>query len=94
MSHPGLPVKQIWRIFSQIFLAIQYLHEKLGICHRDLSCNNVLVSPHTLSVKVADFGLAKQTKNEEESQKKEKEEDIVNANRTTSSFYPAGGGGI
>eukprot|EP00928_Gymnodinium_smaydae_P032117 TRINITY_DN23345_c0_g1_i1.p1 TRINITY_DN23345_c0_g1~~TRINITY_DN23345_c0_g1_i1.p1 ORF type:complete len:1056 (+),score=200.20 TRINITY_DN23345_c0_g1_i1:415-3168(+) len=55
-----LPEEQTWRIFVQLCLAIRYLHMDKGIVHRDLTPNNVLVQVHTLAVKVADFGLARQ----------------------------------
>jgi len=55
-----LPEEQTWQIFVQLCLALRYLHVEKGICHRDLTPNNVLVQSHTLAVKVADFGLARQ----------------------------------
>jgi len=55
-----LPEEQTWQIFVQICLALRYLHVDKGIVHRDLTPNNVLVQTHTLAVKVADFGLARQ----------------------------------
>jgi len=50
-----------WEIFLQLALALRYLHVDKNITHRDLSANNVLLMPQTLCVKLADFGLAKQT---------------------------------
>jgi len=47
-------------ICAQIFLAVRWLHE-LGIAHRDLSLENVLLtrsSTGDLTVKVIDFGMA------------------------------------
>merc|ERR1719181_1458166 len=55
-----LPEEQTWQIFVQLCLALRYLHVEKGIAHRDLTPNNVLVHAHTLAVKVADFGLARQ----------------------------------
>eukprot|EP00931_Biecheleriopsis_adriatica_P077152 TRINITY_DN50771_c0_g1_i1.p1 TRINITY_DN50771_c0_g1~~TRINITY_DN50771_c0_g1_i1.p1 ORF type:complete len:1325 (-),score=261.01 TRINITY_DN50771_c0_g1_i1:45-3818(-) len=55
-----LPEEQTWTIFVQICLALRYLHMDKGIAHRDLTPNNVLVQSHSLAVKVADFGLARQ----------------------------------
>lgn len=54
------PEEQTWRIFVQISIALRYLHTVKGIAHRDLTPNNVLVEPHTLSTKLTDFGLARQ----------------------------------
>lgn len=55
-----LPEDQTWQIFVQLCIALRYLHVDKGIAHRDLTANNVLVQSHTLAVKVADFGLARQ----------------------------------
>jgi len=55
-----LPEEQTWQIFVQLCLALRYLHVEKGIAHRDLTPNNVLVQSHTLAVKIADFGLARQ----------------------------------
>ncbi|CAD7926455.1 unnamed protein product [Amoebophrya sp. A120] len=54
-----LPGCQRWKIFSQVCLALRYLHNKVRITHRDLSPNNCLITPHTLDCKLIDFGLAK-----------------------------------
>ncbi|KAM4054883.1 kinase [Hirsutella rhossiliensis] len=46
------------RLFKQLFQGIKYLHER-NIVHRDIKPENILVVDKNLSVKLADFGLAK-----------------------------------
>ncbi|XP_047316651.1 shaggy-related protein kinase alpha-like [Impatiens glandulifera] len=43
----------------QIFRALAYIHGVLGVCHRDIKPQNLLVNPHTHQVKLCDFGSAK-----------------------------------
>ncbi|XP_072971478.1 shaggy-related protein kinase eta-like isoform X2 [Typha angustifolia] len=43
----------------QIFRGLAYIHNVLGVCHRDVKPQNLLVDPHTHQVKLCDFGSAK-----------------------------------
>ncbi|XP_022867751.1 shaggy-related protein kinase alpha-like [Olea europaea var. sylvestris] len=43
----------------QIFRALAYIHGSIGVCHRDIKPQNVLVNPHTHQLKLCDFGSAK-----------------------------------
>ncbi|KAK4339771.1 hypothetical protein RND71_041233 [Anisodus tanguticus] len=43
----------------QIFRALSYVHRTIGVCHRDIKPQNLLVNPHTHQVKLCDFGSAK-----------------------------------
>ncbi|KAL8848798.1 MAG: hypothetical protein Q9221_006176 [Calogaya cf. arnoldii] len=45
-------------VFVQLFQGIKYLHER-NIVHRDIKPENILLADKNLSVKLADFGLAK-----------------------------------
>ncbi|RMZ82949.1 hypothetical protein DV737_g1759, partial [Chaetothyriales sp. CBS 132003] len=46
------------KVFIQLFQGTKYLHER-NIVHRDIKPENVLLTDKNLSVKLADFGLAK-----------------------------------
>ncbi|KAF1945412.1 Pkinase-domain-containing protein [Clathrospora elynae] len=46
------------KVFVQLFQAVKYLHER-NIVHRDIKPENILLTDKNLSVKLADFGLAK-----------------------------------
>ncbi|KAI7750372.1 hypothetical protein M8C21_014698 [Ambrosia artemisiifolia] len=41
-----------------IFRALAYIHA-IGVCHRDIKPQNLLVNPHTHQLKLCDFGSAK-----------------------------------
>ena len=42
----------------QVARALAYIHQ-LGICHRDIKPQNLLLDPQTHAVKLCDFGSAK-----------------------------------
>lgn len=52
----AVPEAQAARIIRQVIEGVRYLH-KLGIAHRDLSLDNVLVAPDQ-TFKITDFGLS------------------------------------
>ncbi|XP_058223819.1 shaggy-related protein kinase alpha-like [Rhododendron vialii] len=43
----------------QICRALNYVHNVVGVCHRDIKPQNLLVNPHTHQLKLCDFGSAK-----------------------------------
>lgn len=43
----------------QLFSSLAYIHQ-LGICHRDIKPQNLLLDPETAVLKLCDFGSAKQ----------------------------------
>jgi serine/threonine protein kinase len=45
--------------FLQVVLALHYIHVEMGVVHRDLTPNNILLEHDTRRAKIADFGLAK-----------------------------------
>uniref|UniRef100_A0A914IAN1 non-specific serine/threonine protein kinase n=1 Tax=Globodera rostochiensis TaxID=31243 RepID=A0A914IAN1_GLORO len=53
-----VPEADIWRVFTQIADAVQYIH-KQHIIHRDLKPPNVLLTTEDI-VKLTDFGLSRQ----------------------------------
>lgn len=46
-------------IISEILSTVDYMHNK-GVCHRDITAKNVLVSPDYKEVRIIDFGVSKQ----------------------------------
>ena len=50
---------EIKTITKQILMGLQYLHDDLGIMHRDLKPDNIMISENPLQVKIIDFGTCK-----------------------------------
>ncbi|XP_058815290.1 testis-specific serine/threonine-protein kinase 3-like [Topomyia yanbarensis] len=57
MEHGKLSEEKARLFFGQLVSAVQYMHSK-GFCHRDIKCENVLLSSPT-HVKLSDFTFSK-----------------------------------
>ncbi|XP_028771030.1 glycogen synthase kinase-3 homolog MsK-3-like [Neltuma alba] len=54
-----MPLIYVKLYFYQILRALAYVHNSIGVCHRDIKPQNLLVNPHTHQLKLCDFGSAK-----------------------------------
>ncbi|KAJ4733862.1 shaggy-like protein kinase 41 [Rhynchospora pubera] len=54
-----MPLLYVKLYTYQICRALAYIHNSVGICHRDIKPQNLLVNPHTHQLKLCDFGSAK-----------------------------------
>ncbi|KAK4483450.1 hypothetical protein RD792_010637 [Penstemon davidsonii] len=54
-----MPVLYVQLYTYQICRALNYMHRVIGVCHRDIKPQNLLVNPHTHQLKLCDFGSAK-----------------------------------
>uniref|UniRef100_A0A0M3I7J7 Protein kinase domain-containing protein n=1 Tax=Ascaris lumbricoides TaxID=6252 RepID=A0A0M3I7J7_ASCLU len=55
----AMPLLYVKLYTFQLFRALAYVHN-IGICHRDVKPQNMLVDPETAVLKLCDFGSAKQ----------------------------------
>ncbi|XP_031127375.1 shaggy-related protein kinase alpha-like isoform X1 [Ipomoea triloba] len=54
-----MPVLYVQLYTYQICRALNYIHNVIGVCHRDIKPQNLLVNPHSHQLKICDFGSAK-----------------------------------
>ncbi|KAK7278141.1 hypothetical protein RJT34_23166 [Clitoria ternatea] len=54
-----MPLIYVKLYFYQICRALAYIHNCIGVSHRDIKPQNLLVNPHTHQLKLCDFGSAK-----------------------------------
>ncbi|KOM38275.1 hypothetical protein LR48_Vigan03g165700 [Vigna angularis] len=58
-ANQRMPLIYVKLYTYQICRALAYIHGCVGVCHRDIKPQNLLVNPHTHQVKLCDFGSAK-----------------------------------
>ncbi|XP_055810934.1 shaggy-related protein kinase epsilon-like [Solanum dulcamara] len=54
-----MPIIYVKLYMYQLCRALNYMHNVIGVCHRDIKPQNLLVNPHTQQLKICDFGSAK-----------------------------------
>ncbi|MCD9639874.1 Shaggy- protein kinase theta [Datura stramonium] len=54
-----MPIIYVQLYTYQLCRALNYMHNVIGVCHRDIKPQNLLVNPHTHQLKICDFGSAK-----------------------------------
>jgi len=50
---------EIKTIMKQILIGLQYLHDEMGILHRDLKPDNIMINLNPLTARIIDFGTCK-----------------------------------
>eukprot|EP00931_Biecheleriopsis_adriatica_P116158 TRINITY_DN91838_c0_g1_i1.p1 TRINITY_DN91838_c0_g1~~TRINITY_DN91838_c0_g1_i1.p1 ORF type:complete len:384 (-),score=73.67 TRINITY_DN91838_c0_g1_i1:100-1251(-) len=62
-KHTVIPEAQVLRWFTQMCLAMKYMHETVHVLHRDIKTQNIFLTrkegSELRSAKIADFGIAK-----------------------------------
>mmetsp|Transcript_25134 Transcript_25134/g.36950 ORF Transcript_25134/g.36950 Transcript_25134/m.36950 type:complete len:580 (-) Transcript_25134:161-1900(-) len=58
MAKGRLEEPEARRFFRQLISAVSYCHS-MGVCHRDIKLENILVSRDGQTIEIADFGLSK-----------------------------------
>lgn len=63
-NHGAIPEHQANLWFFQMVSAVKYIHA-LNYAHRDLKCENILISKH-MNIKIADFGFSRKCVDEKD----------------------------